>query len=56
MGSEECSNYVTRISHHVWTLLGGRRKGGAEAPPFRTRGEKCGLSDQPHGMGDEEKL
>jgi hypothetical protein len=42
-------------STHFWTLLGGRRKGGAqeysgrprnggaEAPPFQTCGEKCGL-------------
>jgi hypothetical protein len=24
---------LARISHHVWMLLGGCRKGGASAPP-----------------------
>jgi hypothetical protein len=35
---------LARISHHVWTLFVGCRKGGAEAPPFQTRGQKCGLA------------
>lgn len=34
---------LARISHHVWPLLVGCRKGGAEASPFRTPGGKCRL-------------